>query len=439
MKRTLSAALAVLTLIMMLPAISAKAVTLPGMTSKVDYENTDPNRYIIDIDLVNQVITVYDNRFNARGEIVLQGLCTTGNKENPTGAGTFRVGDLKERFGYFVAFGQYAQYWTQVVRGIYIHSVMYDSKKLSSMSSSAYRNLGKAVSHGCIRVLPHIAQWIFYNCPPGTTVRVDRKRERDPALVAKLKAEMPTYRNYRQPVDGRQDPPLVPAIVTTDNVPLRTGFSASRDRTLATLSRGDRIKLLQIGPDWVKAETSKGKLGYIKTQYILCYPDQINYYEAYAATRKTYVYGSMSTSSKRLATIYSGEEVQITENPKSGWYYGSFNGVTGYMRTKYVKLQTLMRYPELGAIQPQVPENNIFGTSDPAVFEPAQSVMSGRKTAAIRTDLIANFRDRPSTAGNIIGELMPGTPVIILAKEGSWYHIEAEGKRGYVNEICVDH
>jgi hypothetical protein len=243
----------------MLPAEEVKAEVLPGMTSKVDYDNTDPNRYLIDIDLVNQVITVYDNSFYGKGGIVLQGLCTTGNQENRTGAGTFKVGDLKERFGYFVAFGQYAQYWTQVVRGIYIHSVMYNSRKLNSMSSSAYRNLGKAVSHGCIRVLPHIARWIFYNCPPGTTVSIDRKRVRDPELVSKLRAEMPGFKNYQLAADGKQDPPIVPAVVTADSAPLRTGFSGWRDKTVVTLRRGDRIKLLQIGKEWVIAETGSGK------------------------------------------------------------------------------------------------------------------------------------------------------------------------------------
>ena len=175
-KRLLALVLCLATAIALIPAMPAEATVLPGMTSKVDYDNTDPNRYTIEIDLVNQIITVYEGAIG--GPIVLQSLCTTGNEENPTGAGTFKLGQLKERFGYFVAFGQYAQYWTQVVRGIYIHSVMYNSKKLSSMSRTAYRKLGENLSHGCVRVLPHVAQWIFYNCPPGTTARSTAKRLR---------------------------------------------------------------------------------------------------------------------------------------------------------------------------------------------------------------------------------------------------------------------
>jgi hypothetical protein len=33
---------------------------------------------------------------------------------------------------------------------------------------------------------------------------------------------------------------------------------------------------------------------------------------------------------------------------------------------------------------------------------------------------------------------MPGTPVVILGKEGSWYYIEANGMKGYVSEICIE-
>jgi probable enterotoxin B len=150
----------------------------------------------------------------------------------------------------------------------------------------------------------------------------------------------------------------------------------------------------------------------------------------------------MSTSSGHLATIYAGDEVQIVENPKSGWYYGSFNGVTGYIRTKYIKYQTIMSYPEPDGSQPNSPpsQDAIFGPDNPQPSDPVQPsnpASPDQNTAAIKSGLIANFRDRPSVSGNIIGELMPGTPVVILGKEGSWYYIEANGMKGYVSEVCI--
>lgn len=153
-KRLLALVLCLATAIALIPAMPAEATVLPGMTSKVDYDNTDPNRYTIEIDLVNQIITVYEGAIG--GPIVLQSLCTTGNEENPTGAGTFKLGQLKERFGYFVAFGQYAQYWTQVVRGIYIHSVMYNSKNYPACPARHTGSLAKTfptAASACCRML----------------------------------------------------------------------------------------------------------------------------------------------------------------------------------------------------------------------------------------------------------------------------------------------
>ena len=415
-RRFLLLLLALVALFSALPA--AGATTLPGNTSKVDYDNTDPDRYMIEVDLTNQVITVYEKDSSGKySSLVLQGLCTTGNEELPTGAGTFRLGDLKERFGYFVAFGQYAQYWSQVVRGVYIHSVMYDSTKLTSMSRSAYNGLGKALSHGCIRVLPEIAQWIFYNCPPGTLCRITRSKPADAALVKSLKSDMVSYSKYTQPQDSKSSPPIIPAVVLFDKTPLRSGFSSTKDTTVATLKAGDKIDLLQIGSEWVKARTSSGKLGYVKTALLRFDPDApVATRTSYVATSKTYVYASDSTSAEKLISIPKGAEVIVSENPTKGWYLGSYNGTSGYLHTKYIVKKTGMVYPSL---------------DDPASGSPRQAV--------VKSTLRASFRDLPTTEGStVIAVLDPGTPVIVLSVSGNWYYAEANGLKGYISTVCLD-
>lgn len=438
-KRLFALALCLMMAIALIPSMPAEAKVLPGMTSKIDYDNTDPNRYTIEIDLVNQIITVYEGPIG--GPIVLQSLCTTGNEENQTGAGTFKLGDLKERFGYFVAFGQYAQYWTQVVRGIYIHSVMYNSTELSSMSRTAYRNLGKAVSHGCVRVLPHVAQWIFYNCPPGTTCKIDRKKEADPELVKQLKAEIPSYSKYVQPEDTKADPAVIPAIARYDNVPLRTGFSASRDTTVATLSRGQKMTLLQIGSDWCKAELEDGTLGYVKTQYIFFYPDApVETQVTYTATQKTYVYESMSTSAKKLVTIPKGGEAEVVSNPKKGWWYGSYNGVEGYLRTKYVEKETSLVYPKLEdafGVQEDTSTNDgvSIGGSQSSGTVTGSGVSSGTR---VKEGTQARMRATGSTSAPVVALINGGTPVTILSvSETGWYYCKANGYTGYMHNSCL--
>ena len=430
-RRLLALALCLVTLLSLTPSI-AHAAVLSGFTSKVDYDNTDPNRYSIEIDLVNQVITVYDQSGNA----VLQSLCTTGSDKTPTGSGKFRLGDLKERFGYFVAYGEYAQYWTQVVRGVYIHSVMYKSKKLSSMSKSAYKNLGKNVSHGCVRVLPHVAQWIYYNCPPGTLCNIVKNKAADPYLVSRLKSAIPDYSSYQQPSDSHATPSDVPATVKLNDVPVRSGFSNSKDKTVAKLNYGDHVELLQIGAEWCKVRTPAGKLGYVKTMYLTCDPDNVRTTQAYTATSKTYVYSSASRSSSTLTTIPKGKTVNVTEQAGSGWLYGSYNGVSGYMRTKYVKLTDTLLYPN--------PDGSYSDGTTVAATVPQSQTQTGTGSASspssgarVKNGIIANFRSGPGSEYGVIAELEPGTPVKIISVAGNWYFCEVNGLQGYLHPSCV--
>ncbi len=397
---------------------TANATVLSGMTSKVDYDNTDANKYTIDIDLTNQIITVYDNY---SGAVVLQGLCTTGSDKYPSGSGQFKLGSMKERFGYFVAYGQYAQYWSQVVRGVYIHSVMYDSKKLTSMSKSAYNNLGKNVSHGCIRVLPEVAQFIFYNCPPGTACNLVF-RAKNAVLVKQIKSSMVSYRNYKQPTDGHADPMVVPATVRYNSVPVRTGFSTSKDKTLTTLNAGEHVDLLQLSPNWCKVRTARGTLGYVKTVYLLCDPDTVQTTTGYVATAKTYVYAKASTSSTKLKAIPSGSTVTVTQQVSASWMYGEFGGVTGYVRTKYVKLKEVLVYPVLDG-------------SYSASSSTSSGTVTAGSSARIADGIIANFRSAPN--GAIIGELAAGTPVSILSVSGNWYYCNVNGTTGYLYTSCI--
>ena len=417
MKRFLSGVLAALFLLaVLLPAKDAQAAVLSGYTSKVDYDNTDPSRYKIDIDLINQIITVYEKSSSgAYDSIVLQSLCTTGNEENPTGSGTFKLGHLKERFGYFVAFGQYAQYWTQVIRGVYIHSVMYDSKSITAMSKSAYNGLGKALSHGCVRVLPHVAQWIFYNCPPGTVTVISKSREKNETLRAALKGDIVSYASYKQPVDFRTDPPIVAATVVTDNVPVRTGFSSTKDTTVVTLSAGAALKILQVGPDWCKVETSKGKLGYVQTKFLLMDPNtMVPVHPIYLAKEATVLYKSPSTNASSLYKFEKGEAIEVIGTVDKYWLTAKVGDDYGFVRIKHL-------------------------TKNASAVTPVESVAPSLtdSQARIKDGIIANFRTGPGSAFPVIAELPAGTPIKLLSAEGSWYQAEVNGLVGYLSIICV--
>lgn len=125
--------------------------------------------YKLVVDYHNQCVFAYtkgpDGKYT---QLVRVMICTTGGNGNWTPEGTYKMGKSRVRFGYFNEFDCYAQYWSQMTGSFYFHSVLYSSKKASSYSHSAYNNLGKPGSHGCIRLLVPDARWIYYNCAPGT-------------------------------------------------------------------------------------------------------------------------------------------------------------------------------------------------------------------------------------------------------------------------------
>jgi lipoprotein-anchoring transpeptidase ErfK/SrfK len=143
--------------------------------------------YRIEVDLTNQIITVYtrgpDNNYDVPYRYMI---CSTGKNGYWTPSGNFHLGTHKVRFGLFVDFGVYAQYWTQVTGSIYFHSILYGTRDGRHLHKDSYRNLGRRVSHGCIRLLVPDAKWIYENCAPGTYVTITKK-EPNPELKAKLK------------------------------------------------------------------------------------------------------------------------------------------------------------------------------------------------------------------------------------------------------------
>lgn len=416
MKRVLTGILAALLLFALLPAQTAKAAVLNGYTSKVDYDNTDPGRYRIDVDLVNQIFTVYQKGpSGAYDGIVLQTLCTTGNEENPTGSGTYKLGSLKERFGYFVAYNEYAQYWSQVVRGVYIHSVLYSSKNIASMSRGAYNGLGKNLSHGCIRVLPNVAKWVFYNCPPGTACVISKNRAPNPALAKSLKAAIPSYASYRLELDFKTDPPVVAAAAVTDNVPVRTGFSAVKDTTVYTLKTGEAVKILQLGPDWCKVRTGNGTLGYVQTKYLLMDPSTlIPVHPTYTAREATALYKAPDTKAAALATFQKGAKVEVIGTVDKYWLTAKAGDNYGFVRAKY--LSAAADAASSGSVQP------------PSITNVKAQVKPG---------IIAVFRAGPGMSFPELAELAEGTPVTLVSAEGNWYKAVYNGQEGYIAAVCI--
>lgn len=168
-------AIYVLILALMLAALSPFSVALAGKGS---------SPYRVDVDLVNQIVTVYTN--DDDDVIVMQCLCSSGaNDATPTG--TFKMPEKKRdtertEWFHFRAFGGYARYATRIYKDVMFHSLLYSRPKESRINEQSVKDFGYPVSHGCIRLRVEDAKFIAENCPVGTRVKIHKENERDEDL-----------------------------------------------------------------------------------------------------------------------------------------------------------------------------------------------------------------------------------------------------------------
>ncbi len=174
------------------PTTTMRFEELVGDNGNYDEPETFPpsDTYKIVIDVYHQVVMVYERDENGEYSVPVRYMvCTTGAVKTPTPIGTFKMLDTRHRFGYFVDYGVYGQYWTRVVRSIYFHTLLYNKRNASTYTTTSYNQLGKRGSHGCIRLLVPDARWIYYNIAPGTEIEI-RKGSKDDEQTASIKKQL---------------------------------------------------------------------------------------------------------------------------------------------------------------------------------------------------------------------------------------------------------
>ena len=138
--------------------------------------------YRIDVDITNQIVTVYRT---ADGSIVRQMICSSG-ANNATPLGTFylttRESTDRKAWYWIDQFSTFVKYATRITGSILFHSIPYKQKDLNTINKTALKQLGNAVSHGCIRLRWEDAKWISLNCLDGTRVRMYKGAPANPDL-----------------------------------------------------------------------------------------------------------------------------------------------------------------------------------------------------------------------------------------------------------------
>ncbi len=123
--------------------------------------------YVIKVNKPMNTVTVYMQYGDGSYTVPLVAfICSTG-ASTPTG--TFYTPD---KWRWLRMMGPSWGQWVTQISGDYLfHSVYYNStNNNNSLSVSAYNNLGKQVSHGCIRLTAGDAKWIYDHCALQTKV-----------------------------------------------------------------------------------------------------------------------------------------------------------------------------------------------------------------------------------------------------------------------------
>jgi uncharacterized protein YgiM (DUF1202 family) len=258
-------------------------------------------------------------------------ICTTGRTEldpldpedegTPTPTGVFKIGG-RERFGKFLNFGgTYARYWTQIVGGVYFHSILFDKRDINTLEHSAFRNLGSNVSHGCVRLYVEDAKWLYYYACPGTTIKITNSEpsNRPMKKLLKTKLSFDEYNALQKGIYDIDELPNTKAWVVKDGAEIRTG-NGNEDRIVKRLEVGTEVEVLQNAEPWCKVKY-EDREGYILTAYITFENGKMMSSETADIMKKTVWLQSMANDEAdyRIVKIPKYCSVKILEPDKDGW------------------------------------------------------------------------------------------------------------------------
>lgn len=149
------------------PPTSTSASTKASAEKYVNGMNLpSKTKYFIWVDLKKQKVNVFSGS-NKKWTLIKSFTCSSGKASTPTIKGTFTVGS---KGSYFIADGgARCKYYTQIKGNYLFHSVLYDNKGNRIIDG----RLGIPLSHGCVRLAPENAKYIYDSIPRGTKIFIN--------------------------------------------------------------------------------------------------------------------------------------------------------------------------------------------------------------------------------------------------------------------------
>ena len=391
--------------------------------------------YRVDVDIVNQIVTVYENRDG--GAIVMQGLCSSG-AEDATPLGTFKMPE-KERDGereewfHFRAFGGYARYASRIHYDVMFHSLLYNRPNEASINEQSVRDYGYPVSHGCIRMRTEDARFIAENCPVGTVVKIHKDNERDEEL-RDLLYQSSYHASSGQSYSQFLGVPDVPGL-------LGRGCTGSEVRDLQMKLQGLGIYNEPITEEYTLATVravreAQSLLGMEQTGLAtLDFQNALTDPAAPAAMNVTLSHGSSGAAVRALQRYLQALKL----------YAGNIDGVYDVDVTEAVTtFQDAYGFEADGVATPMV-QKAIYYESEhvKAIFvDEADYTMAiqerERFLGTVDCEVGIKLRQGPSAESEALTSLKDGTAVIGVERGDKWSKVMKGGETGYVMNRYMD-
>lgn len=149
------------------PATNTKYLTKNQLETYVNITSTfvSGTKYFTWVDLNRQRVNVFTGA-SKHWILVKSYSCATGNNITPSKRGLFTIQDKGASF--VAGPGAIVKYWTRYSGNYMLHSII-----LTTAGAVCDSNIGKRVSHGCIRMPLDMAKWYYNTIPRGSAIWVN--------------------------------------------------------------------------------------------------------------------------------------------------------------------------------------------------------------------------------------------------------------------------
>jgi lipoprotein-anchoring transpeptidase ErfK/SrfK len=135
-----------------------------GQTNIISDE-ANPANYFIEVSLSEQKVRVF-----YKNSLLKEMVCSSGAPLTPTPKGTFKTSD-KIKYAWLAQYNVGAYYFVRFYGPYLFHSTPFD--KEGNLIEIEQQNLGKPVSHGCVRIDLNEEKWLYETVPSGVTVKIN--------------------------------------------------------------------------------------------------------------------------------------------------------------------------------------------------------------------------------------------------------------------------